>query len=142
MSASSPRTNENLQPIVTDFGMMVSGEGEGRFFTRLLTLVNVIFLLLLAVVCTNVATLVFARTATRSWEITVRNALGASRGRIISQLFIEALVLAGGAAVLGLVIARVSMGWGLRLMAASDAMPFWINASLSWKTVLYAALLT
>ena len=64
----------------------------------------------LAKICSaNVATLVFARTATRSWEITVRTALGANRGRIISQLFIEALVLAGVAALLGLVIAKVAM---------------------------------
>ena len=74
---------------------------------------NGIFLMLLAVVCTNVATLVFARTATRGWEITVRNALGASRGRIITQLFIEALVLAGVAAMLGLVVAKFVAALGV-----------------------------
>ena len=109
---------------------------------NILYVVNGIFLMLLAVVCTNVATLVFARTATRGWEITVRNALGASRGRIITQLFIEALVLAGVAAVVGLVVAKFSLRWGLSLLAGSDAMPFWIDDSLSWRTVLYTALLT
>src|SRR6185503_15605038 len=79
MSASSPRTHENLQPRVIRYAGILA-EGEGRFFRRLLDIVNAIFLLLLAIMCTNVATLVFARTATRSWEITVRSALGASRG--------------------------------------------------------------
>jgi hypothetical protein len=89
-----------------------------------------------------VATLVFARTATRGWEITVRNALGAGRGRIIAQLFVEALVLTGAAALLGLVVAKVAMGQALSLVAGGDGMPFWINDSLSLRTVLYAALLT
>src|SRR6185503_12379033 len=100
------------------------------------------FLMLLAVICANVATLVFARTATRGWEITVRTALGANRGRIISQLFIEALVLAGVAAVVGLVAAKLSLRYGLSLLIGTDALPYWINDSLSWTTVLYTALLT
>src|SRR5678809_54416 len=61
---------------------------------------------------------------------------------IRDRLFIEALVLTGVAAVVGLVLARVSLGWGLSLLAGSDALPYWINDSLSWKTVLYTALLT
>ena len=58
------------------------------------------------------------------------------------QLFIEALVLAGLAALLGLVVAKLALRWGVALLAGSDAMPFWINDSLSWETVLYTALLT
>jgi len=67
-----------------------------------------------------VATLVFARTATRGWEIAVRNALGASRGRIIGQLFIEALVLAAVAAVAGLLCEDAILPSGLRLMATTE----------------------
>jgi predicted permease len=109
---------------------------------NVLYVVNSIFLMLLAIVCANVATLVFARTATRSWEITVRTALGASRGRIIGQLFTEALVLAAIAAIVGLLLAKVSLRWGLGMFAASDAMPFWIDDGLSWRTFLYAGALT
>ena len=50
--------------------------------------------LLLVIVSVNVAILIYARTATRQGEIAVRTALGASRGRLVGQLFIEALVLA------------------------------------------------
>ncbi len=142
LAASYPETHKNLRPRVTPYAKPLTVGGEAMLIRNVLYIVNGIFLALLAVMCTNVATLVFARTATRSWEISVRNALGASRGRIISQLFIEALVLAGGAAVVGLVIARVAMGWGLSQVAASDSLPFWIDASLSWRTVLYAGLLT
>lgn len=63
--------------------------------------------LILAVVAVNVAVLVYARTATRRAEITVRTALGASRSRIVTQFFLEALVLSAAAAALGLLVANV-----------------------------------
>ena len=63
---------------------------------------NLFLVMLLVLVCGNVALLMFARAATRENEIVVRSALGASRGRIIAQLFAEALVLAMAAAAGGL----------------------------------------
>jgi predicted permease len=142
LSASDPDTHKHLRPRVTTYAKPLAEGGVGLMIRNVLYVVNGIFLMLLGVVCANVATLVFARTATRGWEITVRTALGASRGRIISQLFIEALVLAGLAAMLGLVIAKVSLRFGLGLLAGSDALPYWINDSLSWRTILYTGLLT
>ena len=141
IAAINPETHEHLRPRVTTYAKPLDEAGEGRLIRMILNIVNGIFLMLLAVISANVATLVYARTATRGWEITVRNALGGSRARIIAQLFIEALVLTTVAAVLGLAVAKISLGWGLRLMAGSDALPFWINDSLSWTTFLYAALL-
>ena len=137
-----PETHETLRPRVTTYAKPLAEGGPALMIRNVLYVVNVVFLMLLAIVCTNVATLVFARTATRSWEITVRSALGASRGRIVGQLFIEALVLAGIGATLGLLVARVALRWGSSQLAGSDALPFWIDDSLSWRTVLYAGLLT
>jgi putative ABC transport system permease protein len=137
MAASYPKTHEHLRPRVMAYGKPVLG----IFFDRLLNLVHGIFLMLLAIVCVNVATLVFARTATRGWEIAMRNALGASRGRIVTQLFVEALVLASVAAVVGLFVAKILMRLRLSLLAGSET-PFWINDNMSGTTMLYAALLT
>ena len=142
LSTTYPETHKHLRTRVTGYAKPLAEGGQYRLFTNILYVVNVIFLLLLAVVCTNVATLVFARTATRSWEITVRSALGASRGRIIGQLFAEALVLAAIAALVGLLVAKASMRFGLNLLVGSDALPFWIDDSLSWRTVLYTGALT
>ncbi len=142
VAASNPETHKRLKPRVTTYAKPLAEGGEALLLRRILYVVNGIFLMLLSIVCANVATLVFARTATRGWEITVRTALGASRGRIIAQLFIEALVLATVAAMLGLVAARVALHWALGLLASSEALPYWINDSLSWRTVLYTALLT
>jgi putative ABC transport system permease protein len=139
VASSNPETYKHLRPRVVPYAKPLLEGGEALFFRRLLSVVNGIFLMLLAVMCANVATLVFARTATRGWEITVRSALGASRRRIIAQLFVEALVLAGVAALVGLGAAKFSLGLGLSQMTD---LPFWINDSLSWKTVVYALLLT
>ena len=72
--------------------------------------------LVLIVVALNVAILLYARTATRRGEIAVRTALGASRGRIVTQLFVEALVLALVPAFLGLALAQYALEIGNRLM--------------------------
>jgi putative ABC transport system permease protein len=142
IAADNPETHRNLRPRVTSYEKPIFEGQEALLIRTMLSVVAGIFLTLLAIVCTNVATLVFARTATRGWEITVRSALGASRGRIITQLFVEAMVLAGVGAILGLVLAKFALGWGLTMMAGSEGLPFWIDDSLSWKTVLYTGGLT
>ena len=142
IAADHPETYRNLRPRVTTYAKPLTESRESTILRTMMYVVNGIFLMLLTVISVNVATLVFARTATRGWEITVRNALGASRGRIVMQLFIEALVLASVAAVLGLVLAKIALTQGISMMAGSDALPFWVDASVSWRTVLYTALLT
>ena len=142
LSATYPETHKQLRPRVTTYAKPLAEGGVGRIIKSVLYVVNGVFLMLLGVISANVATLVFARTATRGWEITVRSALGASRGRIVSQLFIEALVLASLAAIVGLTLAKLALRFGLGMLAGNDALPYWINASLSWTTVLYTVVLT
>ena len=89
-------------------------------------------------VAVNLAVLLYARTITRLGEIAVRTALGASRARILSQLFVESLVLTIIGAAAGLVLSRVALAQVEALAGANGGMPFWVNYGLSPSTVLYA----
>jgi predicted permease len=102
--------------------------------------------LLLLIVAVNVAILVYARTATRFGEIAVRTALGATRGRVVTQLFVEGLVLSIAAAALGLALLIVAFGmfrdylkdWPDR----PDWWPYWIEPRVSTEVIIYVGVLT
>ncbi len=93
------------------------------------------------VVAVNLAILIYARTVTRIGEIAVRTALGASRRRILAQLFIEAFALTLVGTVVGLVLARSALGTMESMAHANGAVPFWIRFDLSLGTVIHAVML-
>lgn len=137
-AADFPATHERLRPRVVKYTeLFIDGEDGGQAY-----LAEVIFVLLLLVLSSNVATMVFARTATRENEIAMRSALGASRGRIVAQLFVEAFVLALAATVVGLTVVARGTTWFTRFFweVTEGRVPFWLDSGLSLNatTVLYA----
>jgi ABC-type antimicrobial peptide transport system permease subunit len=105
--------------------------------------INVFLVLLAALLCGNVGMLLFARAVSREREFLVRAALGATRGRLIMQLFAEALLLCAVGAVVGLMVARFVLAatWTM-IEGKGGPLPFWLDTSLSPTTILYAAGLT
>lgn len=147
-AAASPTTHEYLQPQIIPYAQTALGlppSFSSAAITAWAMSVNLPALLFVILVCGNVALLLFARAAAREGEMIVRNALGASRRRILSQLFVEALLLAGLAAVVGLTLSRYALGWWLYIVEVAlleGPLPFWFEPSLSPRTIGYALGLT
>jgi predicted permease len=89
--------------------------------------------------CANIAILFYARMIARQVEFSARHALGASRRRIISQLFVETLVLAAAAAGIALALVVLIFEYVRRLLIGLGR-PFWMWNDVSYfETALYLA---
>ena len=134
-AASQATTHAHLRPFVSRLGR--GSETPADIVGLALTFVPSLLVLFLA--CTTVGTLFYARTAIREGEMAMRSALGASRARIIGQLFVEALVLASTAAAVGLIAADRTLRWGIESVSqGKGGVPFWMTPGLDDTTILYA----
>jgi predicted permease len=134
-AAEFPKTHATLRPMVMPYVHSLT-DIQGITTLEVVTQ-QLLVSLLLVVVALNVAVLIYARTAMRQGEIAVRTALGASRRRVVVQLFIEALVLSAVSAAVGLGISRIGVRLGDRIYENSFGKPFWANYSLQPSTVLF-----
>jgi putative ABC transport system permease protein len=143
MAAAFPQTHKDVRPHVTPYTLSFLGP-EGPEEQLALRGLQFGVALLLIIVAVNVAILVYARTATRAGEIAVRTALGATRRRVVGQLFIEALVLSLVAATIGLTVDHFALGFMNEKMRNSpeSTLPYWIQFGLSPATILYVGALS
>jgi predicted permease len=137
LAAEHPATHAQLKSHVLPYA---KPDPDGSDVAATLSLIYAAVIALVIVVCSTVALLLFARAASRETEILVRSALGASRRRIVAQLFAEALVLAGVAAVVGLAAAQLALTrWGEPYLAMNyGRLPFWYDFNLSPTTIVCA----
>jgi len=102
-----------LHHIILEPGSRGLADLREKFSSPLRVLMAVVSLVLL-IACTNLASLLIARSAARQRELATRLAIGASRGRLVRQLLTESLALAVAGGALGLLFSI----WGTRILLA------------------------
>src|SRR5690606_34697305 len=124
------RILEQYRPIVRP----LEEELVGDFATPLWILLGTMGIVLL-IACANVANLLLVRAEGRDRELAVRSALGAGRGRLVSGLMTEALILAAVGGVAGVALAWAALPLVVRV--APENIPGLADVSVSGGALLF-----
>lgn len=107
--------------------------GQARELVRTLFLAIVVVLL---IVCANLAGLLLVRAIRRRREVAVRLALGARAGALLRQAVLESLVLSVTGGVVGLLLAAIALRVGISWLP--DTLPRINEIGLDWQVVSFA----
>jgi len=134
-----PRDKPTAGPLKLAVASGLGAPGAKLVAFHIAALLVMVTAVVLLIACVNVANLLLSRSVVRRREISVRQALGASRWRLARQTLAESLTLAAGGAVLGLIFGA----WANRLLARSmPAIPHLgfvtFELSLNWRVVAFA----
>ncbi len=122
---------EHFQMLVRPFNDAIVGD-----FKQTVSLLIAAVALLLFISSSNVASLLLTHHSGRAREIALRSALGASRRRLIAQLFVESLVLGIAGCFAGTLLSLL----GLQLVRHTPGLqvPGEADLSLNWPVLLFA----
>lgn len=96
------------------FRLDLLGQGDTQRYRTAFLILAVAVGLLALIACLNVANLMISRSLSRESEFAIRSALGAARGRLMHQVFVESLALAAAGAAFGVIFAWI----GNRMLVA------------------------
>jgi predicted permease len=138
LAATYPATNRGVDLTVTP--LWQGHLGAQGMLLQPLRILMALSLLLLLIVCANVANLLLARAVSRQREFGIRLALGAGRSRLATQLLIETLVLAAGGAVVGVTLV-LWMGQSLLFLVPIADIPLDLGGGLNLPTLGFTLLI-
>ena len=133
------KSTDDVRRAIANSYVQLSPGGGGisslrKYYAQSLRMLMVIVALVLLIACANVGNLLLSRAATRQAEISLRQALGASRMRLVRQLLTESLLLAVMGGVAGLLLAQ----WGVSLLVARVAATAPLDVKPDWAVLAFS----
>jgi len=131
-----PSAYKDIRLHATRLGPMgPSSGGPGELFP-VVAVFFTLTLLILILACVNVANLILTRTSAKRREIAMRFALGASRGRIVRQLFTETLLLGLLGCAAGMILGAAATR-ALPLLRFGTDLPIALDFPFDWRVYTY-----
>ena len=144
LAADHPRYNTDVTHVVYPAGVFTPS--TTKTMRQIVRFSFIVVGLMLILSCINIAGVLLARALGRQHEMSIRQSLGATRGRLLRQMLTETTLLALLGAGLGLLVARWTQDFiALPLTASGFLENFSMDVRLDWRVYLFAlglALLT
>lgn len=127
----NPASNNGWRAKATDFREYLAGSYREALITLLVAVG-----LLLTIACANVSNLLLVKASSRTREMAVRTALGATRPRLIRLLVSESVLLGLAGGALGVLLAYLGIPALLSLIPVD--LPMWMNFSIDLRVLTFA----
>lgn len=137
LAAEHPDTNKDLRALVRTFHDTYNGEQIRTVFLTMLGAVGCVLL----IACANAANMMLNRALARSRELSVRAALGATRGQLVRQLLVESVLLSSLGGLLGLGLSALGVH-AFDLATQDVGKPYWIQFVMDWRAFGYFAVIS
>jgi macrolide transport system ATP-binding/permease protein len=134
---------EPLPPIGAEPVRGIPTPGGRRLVSLSASLLMIVVGVVLLIACVNVGNLLLVRGSLRRRELAIRQALGATKSRLIRQLLTESFVLALGGGASGLLLAV----WTTRILervmpSVASTFPIELDLSFDWRVIGFATILS